>query len=173
MAPTVNDQQYQRDAILKHKGDRRVFIETGTALGETAEWASRRFDRVITIEYAWNLYRAAEERFFHKRDITVLHGDSADLVAMVMHNLRHEAVFWLDAHYDGGKVGLAPSGITPIVSELAEIFRYPQNHVILVDDARLFGSGGYPDIEHVEELALSNGYRSVVSDDIIEISRPS
>lgn len=169
------DQLYQIEAILEHKKGRSVFIETGTALGETAAWASDHFDRVITIEYAFDLYRAAEERFFNTSNVTVLYGDSADMIKMVNHNQELDAVYWLDAHYDGGGVDLAPSGVTPIHEELRDTFRYPANHAILIDDARLFGtSPGYPDVAWVKkeaQQAIFGAYDCEVRGDVIRLVR--
>lgn len=168
----MNDQQYQYDAILEHKGGRAVFVETGSALGETTAFAVNHFDQIITIEYQDNYYHRCVERFFHTPSVTVLHGDSADMIKLVKHNTLRDSVFWLDAHYDGGdEDAMAPSGETPVLEELTTILGHPGRHAILVDDARLFGQGGYPTLETVEALAAPPGYSFEVRDDIIRMIR--
>jgi hypothetical protein len=160
------DQQYQYDAILKYVGDRKIFVESGSAVGETTAWAIDKFDRVITIEFAYNMYRTCLERFFDCPSVTVMNGDSADLMNLVTWNLSGPAVFWLDGHFDGGEFGLAPSGETPIVKELEYTTRRPGN-VILIDDARLFGTGQYPSVSWVLNFARHHGYKGHIENDII------
>ncbi len=173
----ITDQQYQRDVILKYKKPHhKLFVETGTALGETSAWASLYFEKVITVEFADDLYRAALERFFHVPNVTVMHGDSADLIKLITYNIHEPTVFWLDAHYDGGDVPLAPSGESPVTFELTSIFHHSGDNVILVDDARLFGNGKYPNLGWVERHALGalpSGYNFLVENDVIQMTRTS
>ncbi|MFT6128281.1 MAG: hypothetical protein ACJAVA_002782 [Flavobacteriaceae bacterium] len=46
-------------------------------------------------------------------------------------------LFWLDAHWSGGDT-YGATDECPLVEELNIIFEYNKNHVVLIDDARLF-----------------------------------
>jgi len=55
------------DIILKLKetyGIKR-FIETGSYIGDTAYWASKIFEQVITIEFLKNFYDQVIEKYAH------------------------------------------------------------------------------------------------------------
>src|SRR5271166_6089331 len=60
-------------------------------------------------------------------------GESGEILSMYMDWWRLPCVFWLAAH------GPERDDPTPIKAELAAIFYRPWGHVILIDDARLFG----------------------------------
>ena len=48
----------------------------------------------------------------------------------------------MDGHYSGGSTALSD---VPILAELAAVLGAPIDHVVLIDDARLFdGTDGYP-----------------------------
>jgi hypothetical protein len=157
-------------------GYRRAFrlatlVETGTYLGDTVEAQRKRFRKVVSIELSPDLCRAAQSRFANMKNVTVLEGDSADLLESVVAQLRGPALFWLDGHYSAGIT--AQGGLdTPVQRELEIILGSPENHVILVDDARCFGSGDYPTLDGVRALVgnLRPDWACVVEDDIIRIS---
>jgi hypothetical protein len=176
--------KHQRDTILnnlgKPNGDKRkVFVETGSAQGETTKFSSRYFDRVFTIEYTLDYYLHNLERFSHDDSVTCLKGDSKDILPVVNRDLKEDAVFFLDAHFCGlpgeEEELVAPSGHTPVVNELTDIIKYPYDHAILIDDARLFGKDPhYPTIKEIEEIAAGGdfgGYVTNVEGDIIVITR--
>jgi hypothetical protein len=174
----------QRDLILSSVSrhgfaDRKVFIETGTALGETSRFASKHFEKVFTVEYMQDAYLHSLETFFYNDSVTYLKGDSKDVIPVINYMLDQTAVFFLDAHFSG-KEGeeeemVAPSGHTPVVAELTDIVRYPYDHVILIDDARLFGKNPhYPTLKQIEEIAAAGdfgGYVTNVEGDVIVITR--
>ena len=56
----------------------KLFVETGTFLGETTLAMSGIFDRCWTVEIDKSLYEQALRRFDGHKNITALHGDSAD-----------------------------------------------------------------------------------------------
>lgn len=166
---------------LTIEGYRRAFrlaalVETGTYLGDTVEAQRKRFRKVVSIELSPDLYRAALARFANRRNVTLLEGDSADLMESVVAQLEGPALFWLDGHYSDG-ITAQGNLDTPVQRELEIILVSADNHVILVDDARLFGSGDYPTLDAVQALVgrLRPGWTCVVQDDIIRIhprSRP-
>jgi hypothetical protein len=160
-------------------GYRRSFrlatlVESGTSAGDTVEAQRKRFQKVVSIELSAELYRAARARFAHNRNVTILEGDSADLMGSVVAQLDGPALFWLDGHYSAG-ITAHGNLDTPVQRELEIVLSSAGDHVVLVDDARCFGSGDYPTLDAVRTLVgrLRPGWTCVVQDDIIRIHAPS
>jgi hypothetical protein len=147
-----------------------TLVETGTYLGEMVEAQRWRFRRVWSIELSSDLFAAALARFAEAPNVTLLEGDSGDLMPAVLERLDGPALFWLDGHYSAG-VTVRGSLDTPVKRELEAILGSAASHVILVDDARCFGTGDYPPLEEVQNLVarLRPGWTCLVRDDIIRI----
>lgn len=148
----------------------RTFIETGTADGSTTAALVSEFDRVFTIELDHAVYLHNVRRFAQDHRVTCLHGDSTTVLKELLLGLNGEpAMYWLDAHFSGGARGRVD---TPIEAELREVFWRGGPKVVLIDDARLFGTDpAYPTVEWVETLvAKSPGSWSFeLRDDIMRI----
>jgi len=152
-----------------------TLVETGTFLGDLASAAGKTFERVVTIELDPHLYARARRRLARRPNITVLHGDSGDLLPEVLETLRGPCLFWLDAHYSGpltARAGPEP----PILRELRAVLAGPEEgQVVLIDDACCFtGEGGYPALEILENLVrdLRPGWAFEVRDDIVRCHAP-
>ena len=119
-------------AVAKEHG-LRVFVETGTYMGETA-WALRQeLDRIETIELEPTLARLARIRFKRVSNVHVHEGDSAAVLPKILEALNEPALFWLDAHPSTDRT--ARDAPIPLQAELAAIGRHPVGgHVVLVDD---------------------------------------
>jgi hypothetical protein len=136
-----------------------LFIETGTYLGETAEFFRRRGHEVVTIEVHKPLYDHIAPRLT-QLGVTALHGDSGVILDNVMKHVGNRTVFfWLDGHYSGGITGKATSYETPIRMELQAIANFIRTRpstkpIIAIDDARCFGSMlGYPTLSDLVSFA--------------------
>lgn len=149
----------------------RLFVETGTCLGETAEWMARAGFRVWTIELDASLYTKARSRLARYPAVTVVKGDSADILPRLVHEIEEPALFWLDAHWSGE--GTARETVdSPVMCEIDSILRHRvTGHVILIDDARLFlGRNGYPYLDDLlRTVRASRCYRAEVSTDIVRV----
>jgi hypothetical protein len=152
----------------------RTFIETGTFFGDMVAAVEGEFSRVFSIELEPALCRRAAERFRTLPHVTVVQGNSGTALGDVLGGLDERCLFWLDGHFSGGVTARGPSD-TPVRAELAHILRHPvRDHVVLIDDARLFGSGDYPTVDELSsEVRLARPELSIaVEDDIIRIARP-
>ena len=131
----------------------RLFVETGTFYGDMVEAMKPHFNRLYSIELSAELHRAAARRFRRDSHVRVIHGDSADQLAVVTAALQEPALFWLDGLYSAG---LTANGAkdTPIWQELEHVFgNQALEHVVVIDDARLFGTDpAYPTIRDIEEF---------------------
>lgn len=153
----------------------RVFVETGTYLGDMVDAMRERFDRVYSIELSEELAHRAKVRFAGDRRVEILQGDSASVLPGLLDRIDEPCLFWLDGHFSGGLTALGDK-ISPIFEELETIFAHAvREHTILIDDARLFTeSEGYPALEQVLALARarSSEFVATVEDDIIRICPP-
>jgi hypothetical protein len=149
-----------------------ALVETGTYLGDTP-WALRKiFAEIHTIELSPILGRLAKERFKRLPHIKVHEGDSARILPELLQHLTRPTLFWLDGHFSGG-ITTQGEISTPICDEvLAVAQRCPVPFVVLIDDARSFGSdAGYPSLDQFRERisAWLPGAQSSVENDIIAI----
>lgn len=148
-----------------------LLVETGTYRGQTVDGCLGHFDRIWTIELDDALHEAARRRFRPWPHVTVVHGDSATSLPAVLAEAEGPTLFWLDAHCSGGITARGEID-TPIWTELTAILeRRAPTDVILIDDARDFGKGGYPRVAELEEMihARRPSWRFEVRDDIIRI----
>ena len=109
-------------------------------------------------------------RFAAAPHITILEGNSGELLRRAIASLTEPALFWLDGHYSGS-ITARGGQASPITDEIEAILAHPAGgHVVLIDDARYFnGCDGYPTIDALREKILSRapGSRVEVADDII------
>jgi len=122
---------------LQKRLDLAEFVETGTYRGDTADWAGRHFARVTTIELSPAFHAAATARFQAQPRVRTLGGESVAMLRAVVPALARPALFWLDAHWSGLDTA-GREAECPVLGELAVINASPHDHVVLVDDARLF-----------------------------------
>ena len=146
--------------IIRHyaaKYGLRNFIETGTFFGDMLAALRNDFDALTTIELDVALAARATQRFAEEPKITVIQGDSARVLPALLATLKQPALFWLDGHFSGGVTAKGETD-TPIIAELNHLFAAVQrDHVVLIDDARLFGSATeYPSLDAIETLVRTH-----------------
>jgi hypothetical protein len=132
----------------------------------------RRFREIYSIELDEALHRRAQLLLAGEPHVTLLRGDSASTLRTVLERIDSPAIFWLDGHYSGG-VTARGSVDYPIIDELRHIGAHPiDDHVILVDDARLFtGTDGTPSLGAVIDAAraAAPGHEVTVDHDVIAV----
>jgi len=128
------------------------FIETGTYMGEMIDAVPNTFPKILSIEFDPALAERAKNKFSSSGHVTILQGDSGQVLPSVISNMTGPCLFWLDAHYSGGVTSQSDLE-TPIAKELKVLLDHPcSDHVILIDDAREFtGQNNYPTLEEVEK----------------------
>ncbi len=135
----------------------RVLVETGTYHGDMVDAMKRDFDAIYSIELSTKLFRQARRRFRRLEHVHLIQGDSAMKLGDVVRSVNQPALFWLDGHYSGGNTAKGPAS-TPVVAELAAILHPDMRHVIIIDDARLFGADpAYPSIEELRAFIAAKG----------------
>lgn len=170
--PPPHRAKQQIIATLAKQFDLRVFVETGTYLGDMIYAVEDLFDRIISIELDGDLSTYAQRRFARSEHVTIIHGDSGEILGPLLRHLDCACLFWLDGHYSGG-ITARGGADTPIETELLQIsqYRLRRQCVLCIDDARCFnGVGGYPSIESLRDWALDEGFdHFLVQDDVIRI----
>lgn len=147
-------------------------VETGTYLGDTVHAMKDQFEKIYSIELSRELFEKATARFSAFSHITILEGDSGIVLNELLPKITKPTLFWLDGHFSGGVTAHGELS-TPIFKEVEGILKHHiDNHVILVDDARLFiGADDYP--THDAFRAFIQGLRPdmvyEVKNDIIRI----
>ena len=153
--------------LLKENLSYNTFIETGTYQGETSIWASKYFEKVITIEASEEIYEKLELKDF--ANITSIFGNSIDLLGNIT---QESAIFYLDAHNSGGET----FDSYPLLKEIDLINNSNLNHVIIVDDARfcmsVFNGETYGEIVDIcNKLSFNNRYVVIYDDMLIAVPR--
>jgi len=124
-----------------------TFIETGTYHGETAIVASSLgFKKVISIELQQHLLSIAIKKCEGYNNIQFHLGDSPMVLRNILPLIDTKITFWLDAHMDDCNIipGVTPNiRKCPLFEELEIISTLKRNdHIILIDDVRMFGMNG-------------------------------
>lgn len=122
-----------------------VVIETGLWMGEGSCLHLTDRARVIALDIQQANCDDARRRH---PGLETLCGDSGEGLPDVLDSVHEPALFWLDAHWvDEQPVEHA----TPLLAELDAILAWPHRaaSVVLIDDARLIGSEGWPEMDAV------------------------
>ena len=148
----------------------KIFIETGTYLGEMVEAMRPHFREIYSIELSEELCARAREKFRGDPRVHILQGDSGEVLPSILERVEEPCLLWLDGHFSGGVTALGTEAY-PILKELHHLRRAPRkDHVVLIDDARLFdGSPGVPSKKQIIEgiRAIDPAYSIAERDDII------
>lgn len=156
--------------FLQKKYQIQYFVETGTFKGGTAKWAAKHFDKVDTIEFSEIIYKETKENLAEFKNINCIFGDSRAVLPTIMENASQQILFWLDAHWCSGD-SYGEEDQCPLIEELKIINNSELEHVILIDDARLFTAPPplpnlikhYPNVNQIMEV-LKNQYLIVFED---------
>jgi hypothetical protein len=150
-----------------------TLVETGTFRGDMLLAMLNDFRTLYSIELHPGLYSRAQRLFLNQPKVRLLQGDSGQRIADVLKDLNEPAVFWLDGHFSAGNTAKADLE-TPVMAELDQVLKHRiPNHVVLIDDARLFtGQNDYPTLDFVKaQLARAGNFTVTIEDDVIAITR--
>ena len=132
----------------------KVFVETGTYLGNTTAGASRYFREVHTIELDEKLYKKAQARFRNVKNVTCHHGNSPDVLRTLAPSIDEPVLFYLDAHWSGGVTAHGEVEV-PLLEELEIIHGRGYEDFIVIDDLRLIGKSGQVGLRLSREYPLT------------------
>ena len=133
----------------------QIFFETGSYQGDMIQAVKKNFKQIYSVELSETFYQNVKQRFKHDHHITLLQGDSGEVVRDSLNHIHEPCLFWLDAHYSGGNTAKGEK-LSPIMEEIIPILNHTiKSHVILIDDAREFaGKDGYPDLVELKQKVI-------------------
>ena len=153
----------------------RAFIETGTLYGESVEYARKFFfNKIISIEIEEDLATQAASKFSHDKRVSIIIGDSSKKIKDALKEADGPCLFWLDAHFPGGDRNdekrrgyLDETSVAtrvPLLKEIEEIakYKYFEQSVLLIDDARLFESENQNLDNHLKSIGQNEVTRDVL-----------
>lgn len=160
----------QKILSLQKKFKIETFVETGTFMGDMIDAVLHKFLTIYSIELDEKLFTRSVNIFKMEPHVKILCGDSTIVLRKVLDQLGKTSIFWLDAHYSGGKTAKAKLN-TPVINELTHILNHKiKNHVILIDDARHFtGKDDYPSLEQLAKFLKKYKLNFSIENDIIQI----
>lgn len=116
-----------------------VVVETGTYLCKRTLMFSQLFDKVYSIELSEDLYLRACETCKDIDNITLLHGDSENLLPVLCASIDESTTFYLDAHWFVDAQPVAKENPMPLLKELDAIKERKYADLIIVDDVHSYG----------------------------------
>lgn len=129
------------------------FVETGTGAGDSLRHALKfPFRKLYSVEIMATQAAKLQQDFAGEPRVEIHAGRSTDFLAELLPRLDAPVLFWLDAHYPGGDLGLnsfdqeADLGVRlPLRAELEIIQAHRPTglDVLLIDDLRIYEDGPY------------------------------
>jgi hypothetical protein len=147
-----------------------AIVETGTFLGATTELMSQSGLPVFTIEFHPRNYGFARARFWRRRNVKLILGDSRTglrrLFDGALHPLSRLTVFfYLDAHWNDD---------LPLAEEIDIVFSRCPLAVVMIDDFEVPSDAGYGYDDYGPGKALVSGYiRPAISAHRLQAFYPS
>jgi hypothetical protein len=136
-----NGQAARQALFVEMMGKTRphAIVETGTFLGTTTELMSQTELPVFTIEFDLRNYSFASARFWRRRNVKLIQGDSRRALRMLfdgdLHPLSgHTIFFYLDAHWHDD---------LPLAEEIDIVFTRCPLAVVMIDDFEVPSDAGY------------------------------
>jgi len=123
---------------LQRQFDLSYFVETGTGGGDTSEIAASRFDKIFTCEIDSELVDVATRLLSSYSNVRIYNKPSVTFLREVKPELDKPTLYWLDAHWCGGKV--VPEKECPLLEELAEIGPLLGRSVVMIDDMNMMAT---------------------------------
>ncbi len=123
--------------LINRRGDRKIFIETGTADGDGIQFAlGAGFETIYSIELNPVLFEKCKERFKNNSNVNLICGSSEIELPKILEKVDESFVLWLDAHWSGGEyIGELMDVYLP--KELNAIKKYSEkfnDSAIMIDD---------------------------------------
>lgn len=149
--------------MMKDRYSLDTFIETGTYIGTTTDWAANHFKRVHTIENFEAYYRVAELKLINYPNVFMHLSDSRMILPSILEMVKDDRVlFYLDAHWSKSAHYGRPEMDSSALEEILIINEWDNRaHVILVDDAHRFGTERWPTKIAMIDALENNGQRTV------------
>lgn len=150
------------------KNNYNIFIETGTHIGSTTFAVAPYFKEVYTVELSEQFYNHCKQLALKNNinNVRFYNGSSDEVIELLCKQIEEPAIFFLDSHWS--KENTARGNIdVPLLNELKFIKDRNKNDVVIIDDYRLFGTGGNGEVDWT--YITEDSIKSVLADHIFDI----
>jgi hypothetical protein len=94
------------------------------------------YEKIYSIELADKYYKYCSEKYEKLKCVTILQGDSPEVLKTLLPEINEPCVFWLDGHHSCGDTGYGKKW-SPLMDEIESISQHHiKTHTILIDDMR-------------------------------------
>jgi hypothetical protein len=156
-------------AMIGLKNNKKIFIETGTYIGQSTYNIQNLFSKLYTCEASKDLYKAAKNLFLltKSKNIKIYLNDSRNFLKSLKKTIANNSVFFLDAHYSTG-ITSKEYGRCPLLDELQIIIKKTSKPIVVVDDIRTMnGKNGYPNLNEILNILPNNAKIKIIYDQMI------
>lgn len=120
----------------------KVFVETGTHLGNGVQWAvdSGMFDTILSTELHKEAFEISRNRFLNNKNVTIKNEDTVHFLKEVIPSLQGKTMIYLDAHFSINQYNAHVEEYpVPLIHESNIILNNAKNLsdiIVLVDDEK-------------------------------------
>jgi len=149
--------------ILNTFSSAPYYIETGTDNGVSLGKAiNSGYKNIITIDILECEH--TRKKYEEHKNVKFIKGSSSEIMWDLIKDINEQIVFYLDAHLFGEQV----SHNLPLLTEIDIIAKHPiKNHIIILDDVRLFANDMRVDLQAIIEKlkSINPNYNIQFADD--------
>lgn len=147
-------------SLLKEYKNGRVFVETGSYIGDAIQQAIEAgYEKIISIDIDQKNIDFCKRRFDPLGVIQLICGDSAECLWDAIKDIDEPITFWLDSHWQLFEDEPKGDNPFPLLKELQQIARHPiKTHTILIDDILILT---HPDVNNVTRKNIEAAIRII------------
>lgn len=162
----------KRIADFFNLDDCKIFIETGTYIGDGVQWAidTNKFEHIYSVELSKLSYDMSYNRFKDTKNVTLFHGNTLSFLDDLLPTIDSDkkTVIYLDAHQSNNQLTTYISAYpVPLLQESEKIiakFSNLDNLLVIIDDE---GCWSVEMINSLVEMYRSKGMVNCYIDDSI------
>jgi hypothetical protein len=158
-----NAPQFIKEKVLeKYSIENANWVETGTYMGDTTYFLSKKYPHIYSIEPNVEFYKEALN-IFKGSNVTLFNNVSENTLPTLLPTLKGNINFWLDGHYSGGET-FKGNKECPIKDELNSI-------EVNFDNFEKISANDYPSIDYLVDWSRRLNMRWRIEHDIFIIQK--
>jgi len=172
---TPTDLNKYSEIISEHIDDPnefKIFVETGTAYGQTLQEIQPYFKKIFTVEISEKLWEWLQPQIQQFENVEHVLGDSLIEIPKFLETLHKDdkVFFWLDAHWSQG-LSSKNDLDCPLIEECVIIDKQYKADIglVVIDDVRMFGTHNNEDWTEITNDAVQSSFKNfkiLVSEEI-------
>ena len=141
----------------------KIFVETGTAYGQTVAEIQPYFEKIFTVEISKQLWEWTNPKISDCENVEHVLGDSLIEIPKFLDSLTEEdkVFFWLDAHWSQGLSDKNHLDC-PLIEECVIIDNQYKADIglVVIDDIRMFETKGNEDWTEISNEAVRSSFKN-------------